>query len=153
MSRFVLVPVPATEAMVDAGNAAACKEDLRWNDLNADEVWAAMVGAAAGPFSMGGSMISVAELIDCLKLLPQDLEVQTCTIERALDHLVESNLETHETEVSARHYGPRIFTAQIDLDSWKERPLPLVGDVQFTETDRILAGLARDKLAKQGGGK
>lgn len=135
MSGFVLVPVAATEAMLDAGNAAACKEDLRWNDLNADEVWAAMVGAAASPFSMGGSMIRVAELIDCLRLLPQDLEVQTCSIERGLDH------------------GPRIFTAQIDLDSWKERPLPLVGDVQFTETDRVLAGLARDKRAKQGGGQ
>lgn len=42
----VTVPREPTEAMIDAANAAACKEDLRWNDLNANDVWQAMIAAA-----------------------------------------------------------------------------------------------------------
>ena len=51
---MVMVPRVPTEAMLKAGEAAACKEDLRWNDLNAAEVYAAMLAAApAGPVEGG----------------------------------------------------------------------------------------------------
>ena len=43
---WVMVPKVATEAMEVAGNNAAWKEDLRWNDLNTSEVWEAMLAAA-----------------------------------------------------------------------------------------------------------
>lgn len=43
---WVTVPRYATTDMYNAGVLSACKEDLRWNDLNADEVWDAMVEAA-----------------------------------------------------------------------------------------------------------
>lgn len=45
-AEWVLVPRVATEAMEAAGQRAACREDLRWNDLNADEVWDAMIAVA-----------------------------------------------------------------------------------------------------------
>ena len=49
MTASRLVPLEPTEAMIDAGCAAACKEDLRWNELNSDEVYAAMLAVVPSP--------------------------------------------------------------------------------------------------------
>lgn len=64
-------------------------------------------------------MITVRELIDLLGELPQDLQVQTCRVERSLDYFVETNIDTAQTVVEAQQRGPRIFTVEIDLDSWR----------------------------------
>lgn len=64
-------------------------------------------------------MIRVSEAMALLGMLPQDLEVQTLSINRHLEFLVDTNLESNQTEVASRQLGPRVLTIQIDLDSWK----------------------------------
>lgn len=67
----------------------------------------------------GTDVIHISEAIALLEMLPQDLAVQTFSINRHLDFLVDTNLESNQTEVTSRQTGPRVLTIQIDLDSWK----------------------------------
>ena len=68
---------------------------------------------------MSRELLTVRGLIDLLGHLPPDLLVQTCSIERPLDYLIKTDLDTSQMTIDAEQRGPRIFTVQIDLDSWK----------------------------------
>lgn len=68
---------------------------------------------------MSQEQLTVRGLITLLEYLPPDLLVQTCSIERPLDYLITTDLDASQTTIDAEQRGPRIFTTQIDLDSWR----------------------------------
>lgn len=107
---WALVPRVPTDEMFDAGSKAACKEDLRWNDLNADEVFAAMLTAAPAAPATPESAEPVA--------WPMDSAPKDGTLIRLLVEFDENAID--DTEAGGPYWTVGENTADYtDCDEWE----------------------------------